>query len=243
MKIDNVNVYGLAESIVASGLPKLKAYDAHDFGCDVLKVADQLPRDELCDDEASFSPDARTARHLKRATEQLSQFPAGEGHHCFMCGIIVQCNVTAPRFWWPQMQRYHFVDIVSSTSTMHTLKALVEAWDRLQGEEHADELRVLMDNRFSKDTDKHSIGMFMWYARHWLEREGTIQELKANMPEGFMQTARITTNYRALKTIWHQRHTHPLAEWREFCAWIEGLPLSGMILGDRQSRAGDEEDN
>ena len=45
-----------------------------------------------------------------------------------------------------------------------------------------------------------------------------------NVPVGFELTARMTTNYRQLKTIYHQRKDHRLPEWREFCKWIEGLP-------------------
>jgi hypothetical protein len=46
-----------------------------------------------------------------------------------------------------------------------------------------------------------------------------------NIPSGFQLTARMTTNYRQLKTIYHQRRTHRLPEWRRFCKWIEALPM------------------
>ena len=43
--------------------------------------------------------------------------------------------------------------------------------------------------------------------------------------------ARLTTNYRSLKTIYSQRKNHRLPEWREFCEWIETLPYSEFITG------------
>jgi hypothetical protein len=46
-----------------------------------------------------------------------------------------------------------------------------------------------------------------------------------NVPVGFQLTAGMTTNYRQLKTIYSQRKNHRLPEWREFCAWIETLPM------------------
>ena len=52
-----------------------------------------------------------------------------------------------------------------------------------------------------------------------------------NIPTGFRLTARMTTNYRQLKTIYSQRRTHRLPEWREFCKWVEGLPHSYFITG------------
>jgi hypothetical protein len=50
-----------------------------------------------------------------------------------------------------------------------------------------------------------------------------LQILYSN-PCGFQLTARMTTNYRQLKTIYAQRKTHRLPEWRAFCKWIETLP-------------------
>jgi hypothetical protein len=43
-------------------------------------------------------------------------------------------------------------------------------------------------------------------------------------PVGLVLTARMTTNYLQLKTIYAQRRTHRLPEWQLFCDWIETLP-------------------
>ena len=49
------------------------------------------------------------------------------------------------------------------------------------------------------------------------------------VPSGMELTARMTTNYRQLKTIYRQRKDHRLPEWREFCRWLETLPHSEWI--------------
>ena len=54
-------------------------------------------------------------------------------------------------------------------------------------------------------------------------------EILYSNPAGFRMTARMTTNYRQLKTIYRQRKTHRLPEWRAFCEWIETLPNSEFI--------------
>jgi hypothetical protein len=54
-------------------------------------------------------------------------------------------------------------------------------------------------------------------------------EILYSNPAGFRLTARMTTNYRQLKTIYHQRRTHRLPEWRAFCSWIETLPHSEFL--------------
>jgi hypothetical protein len=52
-------------------------------------------------------------------------------------------------------------------------------------------------------------------------------------PCGFELTARLTTNYRALKTVYSQREYHKLPEWRDFCRWVETLPkFKELILGE-----------
>ena len=57
-------------------------------------------------------------------------------------------------------------------------------------------------------------------------------EILYSNPCGFKLTARMTTNYRQLKTIFKQRQFHRLPEWREFCAWIKTLPSSELIVGE-----------
>lgn len=216
MQITNVNVYGLPESIVASGLPMQSDFSHQEFLFNTHDV--EVAITEKTDNS-----------NIARAVKRLSPYPSGEGHHCFLAGIVVQFNATSPRFWWPEMQRYHFIDIVSSTSTMHRLETLIRTIVKLEMENKWDYRQECLDRHFCKDTSPIMIEAFIKFAYAWLDRDGDIQELKANLIEGYMQTARITTNYRALKTIYHQRQHHRLAEWREFCSWIESLPMSEMI--------------
>ena len=70
------------------------------------------------------------------------------------------------------------------------------------------------------------------------EAVDTYLEILYNVPTGFGLTARLTTNYRQLKTIYHQRKNHKLPEWRRFCGEIEKLPKfkelclkGGKIIG------------
>ena len=59
--------------------------------------------------------------------------------------------------------------------------------------------------------------------------EESFLRLIYNIPSGFELTARMTTNYRQLKTMYIQRKDHRLPEWRAFCKWIETLPRSEFI--------------
>ena len=58
-----------------------------------------------------------------------------------------------------------------------------------------------------------------------------------NVPVGFRLTARMTTNYRQLKTIYYQRRHHKLPEWRFFCEWVETLPhFKELVLDDPERK-------
>ena len=112
MNITNCKVYDLQESIVASGLPMLSAYDADEF----LNASFSTLSDINADG---------TNKHIDRM-ERLSNTPMGSGHGNALSGILVSMNITATVKWWEQFQRYHFKQIVSSMSTMHRLRKMAK---------------------------------------------------------------------------------------------------------------------
>ncbi len=139
----------------------------------------------------------------------LAQCDLGTGHDQFLTGIIVQFDLTFSIKAWVEAERYHFFDFVSSQSTMHRITKLDP---EKQCNKYVDVgiieiLKVLIDDYNTDPTP-----------------EGYLCVLY-NVPAGFQLTARMTTNYRQLKTIYHQRKNHRLPEWREFCAWVETLPM------------------
>lgn len=144
---------------------------------------------------------------------RLGTTKQGAGHDNFLKGILVQLDVTAPLYWWKQAQRYHWFDFISSQSTMHCLlkfdirtQCVDETDDRVIKilEELVDEYNALPEFDESKK-DKWRV-------------------LVATLPCGFCLGATMTTNYQQLKTMYYQRKTHKLEEWKIFCAWCESLP-------------------
>ncbi|MBP3905999.1 MAG: hypothetical protein J6D12_02670, partial [Peptostreptococcaceae bacterium] len=101
VKVDNARVYGLDESIIASGYP-MQTYTVD---------LDEL---EILDEEVITKKDLKRAKHLGNAV-------AGSGHDCFLKGIIVQFDLQVPEYIWRQLDRYHFIDYISSQSKMHRI--------------------------------------------------------------------------------------------------------------------------
>ena len=155
---------------------------------------------------------------ITKTALNLSNAKSGSGHDNFLKGIIVQFDLTMTCKMSVELERYHFIDFVSSQSTMHRItkfdldKAYIKYVDRRVikiMKEKVYEYNDLLDHGFKASED--------------LMKERYLEILYTN-PCGFQLTARMTTNYQQLKTMYFQRRTHRLPEWQEFCDWCETLP-------------------
>ena len=193
IKVDNARVYGLKESIVASG------YHMQTYTVDL----DEL---EILDEEIITKKDLKRVKHLGNAV-------AGSGHDCFLKGIIVQFDLQVPEYIWRQLDRYHFIDYISSQSKMHRITKinLDSVCNRYVYDEVKEILKSIIDKYEAEvDTDK---------------KKELFNEIIANTPSGLMLTARMTTNYLQLKSIINQRSNHKMQEWKYLCDWFKTLPM------------------
>ena len=94
--------------------------------------------------------------------------------------------------------------------------------------------KMNFDNVFNKYVTENSITEMQRLLSIYNETPNKENELALiyNCPTGLNLTARMTTNYRQLKTIYSQRRNHKLPEWREFCKWIETLPYVKEFIVD-----------
>ncbi len=144
----------------------------------------------------------------------LAQSGKGEGHDNWLNGVLVQFDLTYTVKAWTEAERYHFLDFVSSQSTMHRIA------------------KFDLDKQYDEHTDPRIIEIVKELAAKYNETNDPEDYLRLLMsnPCGFQLTAGMTTNYRQLKTIYAQRKNHRLPEWREFCAWIETLPMAKEFI-------------
>ena len=177
-QVDNVHVYGLSESIIASKYPM--AVDP-----------------SQCTEDITDGVKRRGAAAI------------GSAHDCFLKGITVQFDLTMSIKMSVEMERYHFIDFVSSQSTMHRIT-------KLDIDESC--------NEYVDERAKELVRQMVRYYNAEPTPENSLRILY-NIPTGFCLTARMTTNYLQLKTIYAQRHNHRLPEWRQFCGWIKSLPM------------------
>lgn len=188
MKLENVCICGITDSVRASKYPK--SVNISRLNGEITETVDKLARADI-----------------------------GSGHDNFLNGIICQFDLTFSLKAWAEMERYHFIDFVSSQSTMHMIT------------------RFDIDRQCNEYVSPLIKGIVKNYVERYNENPTPENYLSVlyNVPAGFQLTARMTTNYRQLKTIYAQRKNHRLPEWREFCAALLDLPLSGWITGENMN--------
>lgn len=202
--INNVKIYDLEESIIASGYPMRTKDIIHEI----------------------------TEKDIKRGETLVLATKTGNGaHNQFLTGIRVNFDLTFTNKAWVEAERYRFLEFVSSQSTMHRITSFnfkeqcnqyvdpriidiiqqkINEYNRLRLLPPVNDLKAMQD-------------------RSNLMNELYLEILYSN-PAGFKITARMTTNYRCLRNIYIQRKDHRLPEWRVFCQWIESLPYADKFL-------------
>ena len=195
--ITNVKVYDLEESIVASGYAMINHYDES-----VAKTQAEVIRAE------QFYGTLEDDKHYKRALK-LTKAPLNSGHPNFLSGILVSMDVTFTNKVFVEWERYHFQQIVTSQSTMHKLS------------------KFDLNNSFIEYVDPHIIIHLKAIQKEYNENPTKENYLKLvySCPSGLRLTARVSTNYLQLMTMYRQRRNHRLPEWQQFCQELLELPM------------------
>lgn len=185
---------------------------------------------------------------------------AGDDHGKVMRYLEVYVDITAPLYWWKEFKTYRkdrrFMDDgddflnpdelemhieTNSCSTMHKIHSKKFTIDDFSHE------------HLTRFEDMTLVGDVVLYdAKQWLST--TIAQLNFTrekylktkdkefwyqmiqmLPSSYNQKRTVKMNYQVLKNMYHARKNHKLDEWREFCKWIERLPYSEIITGEKEN--------
>jgi len=138
---------------------------------------------------------------IERAKELMPKYAFGKvpGENKFLRVMQVIIDTDIPRLMWPEADQYKVGTTTLSESTMHTLKKRPLADDGFHPMIDDDMLAIV--NRKIKEYNQGLIG---------------ISQLKAHLPEGFLQRRVWAMNYANLQNIIMQRTKHRLVEWQTF---------------------------
>ena len=199
LEISNVKVYDLRESIIASG--------------NAMRI-----------EPVPYS-DEEFEKGLKRM-KRLVHSSLSTNVHCHdnaLTGIRVSFDIKYPQYWSLEFQRYHFADIVTSSSKRHRLckMNIANACNKYVSDETIEQMEKLVDNynyAVEKDAEEYVI-------------YENFMKMISNCPMGLELFERVSTNYKQLQTIYYQRKDHKLKEdWGAFCKMIEELPYFEELI-------------
>lgn len=137
--------------------------------------------------------------------------------------IFVSVDITAPLYWWKEMDQYKVGTVTNSCSTMHKIASkefeLKDFSCEHLDEYYRDVLFAILNalniarNKYLETKDK-----FFWWQMIQL------------LPSSYNQKRTWTANYEVLCNIYHARKNHKLDEWHIFCNAIENLPYAKELI-------------
>ena len=148
----------------------------------------------------------------------------GSTHAKYRRMIMVSLDVTAPLYWWKEMDTYKVGTVCDSCSTMHKIQAKEFSLEDFSHEHLTEDSRKVLDTVV--EWLNHEREEF----REWNDKEDWWQMIQL-LPSSYNQRRTLLLNYEVLSRMYHDRREHKLDEWRLFCQWIEHLPHSELITG------------
>ena len=161
--------------------------------------------------------------------------------------IIVYVDITAPLYCWKEFNTYKVGTVSNSCSTMHKIATKEFTLEDFSCEHLVNIYtlqQVIKDINFWRGayliSDEYER---MKYIRSRFDpekvdpltsRKDCWWQMIQLLPASYNQRRTIMFNYEVLARIYPIRKNHKLDEWVEFCQWIESLPYSEIITGDRK---------
>ena len=163
----------------------------------------------------------------------------GSEHRKFLRQIFVSVDITAPLFWWKQMDQYKIGTVTNSTSTMHKLTSKPITIDCFETDDFQPNLEYFQSNT-TQMLSEIIIEQLEFLRQKYLETKDKRywKELVRWLPESWLQTRTWSANYEVIRTIVHQRQNHKLNQWSgkddpskdNFIQWAKSLPYAEELI-------------
>lgn len=200
IQVSNVKVYNFENAIIGMRNP-MNSWDKSDSQGDILGKED-----------------------IKLAQKLIH---AGSPNDKFLRQILCSMQITAPIYWWKEMDTYKVATVANSTSTMHKIHSKPFELSDFSFD----------DNLIFKNTEKNILKMLEELRQLYLSTRNQQnvdnpywRALIQLLPESYNQTRMWTANYSTLREIYKWRQNHKLSEWRDFCKEILKLPYARELI-------------
>ena len=154
---------------------------------------------------------------------------AGSEHRKFLRQIFVSVDITAPLYFFKELDTYKVGTVANSTSTMHKLASTPITIDCFE----MDDFTPFIDN-FKIDLSWRTVVSYLEQLRQGYNEtkdKRYWKELIRLLPESWLQKRTITMNYENILNMYRQRKNHKLTEWaKSFCDWVKTLPYAEKLI-------------
>ena len=246
LKIENVDVIGWEAAIRGMRNPM------NSWG-----KCDTTWRTKFCDGQTLITPykymsDSRLDIGPNDLDLMTRLRNSGTDHRKFMRMITVYLDIMAPLYWWKEFDTYKVGTVANSCSTMHKIADKEFTLNDFSCEHLNDELyhrdwieSAIVDEDITSshkvwmtplDILRCTIEMLNAYRKSYLETKDKQDwwQMIQLLPSSYNQRRTIMLNYEVLTNIYKSRRNHKLDEWHTFCDWIEDLPYSELITGEKK---------
>ena len=219
MRFENTEVWGFEHAIRGMRNP-LESWNKSDSHYDIEEV---MVDEEVVLERGKYiigSNDLQLAQTLIRA---------GSEHRKFLRQIFVAVDITAPLYFFKELDTYKVGTVANSTSTMHKLASTPITIDCFE----MGDFTPLIDN-FKIDLSWRTVVSYLEQLRQKYNEtkdKRYWKELIRLLPESWLQKRTVTMNYENILNMYRQRKNHKLTEWsKSFCDWVKTLPYAEELI-------------
>lgn len=224
IKVENIDVHGWEHAIRGMRNP-MSSWDssdstwAYDCGkCGRLRREGSCePRKHDCSDYLIYDIGPNDMDLMHRL------YKAGVEHRTYARMIMVWMDITAPIYWWKEMDRYTIGKTQISTSTMHKIHSKEFTLDDFSCENMTVAGRHMMSGVIN---DLNS-------SRYWYNQTKSKEywwDMIQMLPSSYNQKRTVMMSYETVFKIIKERSGHKLDEWNEFVAILKQLPYVKEIM-------------
>ena len=246
MKFENTEVIGFENAIIGARLPMCKDLEEakgksdtgwiDDWGKDGFYAGDRLDQDsEVGVVKVIGEKDLDLLKRLINADDKI-----GQPNSKFLRMIHAQVCITAPLYWWKEMDTYKVGTTANSTSTMHRIANYPITMACFEMDDFNKSVMIEDTSEDSADIGMNCLWDNLIYCLEQLRQKYNEtkdkrywKELIRLLPESWLQTRMFDCDYATLRNIYCWRKNHKLTEWHSFCKWVESLPYAEeLIIGE-----------
>ena len=229
MKFKNTEVTGFENAILGARLPMCKDLEEAKEKSNSYEIMTENYEDS---EFVIGNKDLDLLKRLINADDKI-----GQPNSKFLRMIHCQVCITAPLYWWKEMDTYKVGTTANSTSTMHRIANYPITMDCFEMDDF-DNYVTVTNNNFDQDCINFIWGDVIRICEELRQKYNETKdkkywkELIRLLPESWLQTRMFDCDYATLRNIycWRVKIPHKLTEWKQFGDWVESLPYAKELI-------------